>query len=313
MLDSAITPSPIVPLETPTGLRACIASVSHLNARMQPGMVDPAELKPLNGGALHLYRQYVETCAPGLAAFARSVRRLLWQGVQIVHIRGLGMADADIASKRHLLYALAHLVGRPTATDPRDRRALWDIKAREYHGDYFPTFSEHDREADHHTDTQYYPNPERYLLLYAVRAARCGGGLNTFATGEAILNRLGDIPAGRDALRLLSGTDLPFRIPSAFADSDEPQFTWAPVIAEVPLLRFRSDTLFDGERHFPALDWARLRAALDLFVAAAQSVQTEPALLADDELVFVNNHETLHARTAFSDADRHLIRIRMHG
>lgn len=313
MLDSCATSPDVTVLSSPIGLRGCVPSVVHLNRRMKPGIGEAEFLDPMTGEQLHLYRRYLETCAPGLAAFARSVRLLLWQGAQVIGVDKLDIAEAEIDEKRHILYALAHLIGRPTATDPRDRKALWDIKAREFGSEYFPTFSEHDREADHHTDTQYYPNPERYLLLYAVRAARCGGGLNTFATGARILSRMEESADGREAIRQLATTRVPFRIPSAFADSDEPQFTWAPVIAETPLLRFRTDTILDGERHFPGLDWTRLRQALDLFLAAAENVQTEPALLPDDGLVFVNNHDCLHARTAFADRERHLIRIRMHG
>ena len=51
---------------------------------------------------------------------------------------------------------------------------------------YFATFSEHDREAAFHTDTQYYPIPERWFALYVMAPAQCGGGLSVMCDGEAV-------------------------------------------------------------------------------------------------------------------------------
>ena len=65
--------------------------------------------------------------------------------------------------------------GWPTPTDRVNRQIIWDIKKRDLPAGQVSTFSENADEAKLHTDTQYFPNPERYTLLYVVRPAEDGG------------------------------------------------------------------------------------------------------------------------------------------
>lgn len=311
MLD-APPPDIIYKVASPFGLEREAVAVAHLNMRVTAG-ADIADAGPLVAETLHRYRAHLQACTPALAAFAHHLRDLLWEGVQVIVIDSLGLNGLELSARRHFLYALAALLGRPSPTDPARQRVLWDVKSRPVQDDYYPTFSEHDREAAMHSDTQYYLLPERYLLLYAVHAARCGGGLNTFARGQDLLEHLAATPAGAEAIRVLSQTALPFRIPSVFSTSPEPQFTWAPVLAQAPRLRYRRDTLIDGLHHFPECHSPAVDDALTLFEQALDAVTTPPLKLPDDGLVLLNNHESLHARTAFQDHERHLIRARMLG
>ena len=75
------------------------------------------------------------------------------------------------------------------------------------------TFSENADEAKLHTDTQYFPNPERYTLLYVVRPAE-DGGVSLIRDGHHIVNSLKSGSQGDWAFRHLSRTKLPFRIPT---------------------------------------------------------------------------------------------------
>src|SRR6516165_6398370 len=303
----------IADVPAPVGLDGEISQILASLGDVMPNIADPSELTPLSGNSLYRFRRLLEEKCPNLAEWSDSISSRLNLGQAGVRIDHLGLSGATLDEKRYFLYAFACLIGRPTGTDAKSRKVLWDVKARKIEADYFPTFSEHDNEAEYHTDTQYYQNPERYFLLYSIRAARCGGGLNTFASGWKILAAMMESEEGRDAVSILSTTAIPFRIPSVFATASEPQYTWAPILSNEPLIRFRLDTFADGEQAFPSLDWTPVRRAVGLLVQVTKSVATPETVLADDSLIVVNNHEMLHARTRFQDSERHLIRVRMHG
>ena len=306
------SPHEVIVHSSPEGLADEVAAIVKLTHQFKHGLVDSADLDPLATEDIPAFREAVEQAAPRFFHFAQAVKIRLLQGAMAVFVEKLGLEDLPLSQRRYGLFALGCLLGAPTATDPRQKRVLWDVKARRSPSDHFVTFSEHDREARFHTDTQYYANPERFFLLYAVRAARCGGGLNFFASGPRILRELGRSQAGYKAFNVLNSVTMPFRIPTTFAHGDEAEHTWAPVISAFPLLRYREDTIFDGEARFPDLPWREVKDALKAFHETATKLATNEMALPDDGAIFVNNHEALHARTAFKDPDRHLIRVRMH-
>ena len=300
-------------LPPPKGLAEEIVAVATATSEAEPKVGNPAELEPLNEPELRFYRRRLADAAPALFHFAQAVKIRLLCGAMAVQIDDLGLKDLALENKRYLLFALANLVGEGTATDPRQRRVLWDVKPRATPPGHFATFSEHDGEAQFHTDTQYYPNPERFFFLYTVQAARCGGGMSYFASATDLIRRMTLTREGCRTFDTLSTVPVPFRIPSAFAHGNQPEFTWAPVIAGVPLIRYREDTLLACEAVFPEVPWGEIKDALSRLNEAAEHTSTARAQLPDDSIIFVNNHQTLHARTEFRDQDRHLIRVRMHG
>jgi alpha-ketoglutarate-dependent taurine dioxygenase len=298
-------------LPPPKRLDEEAAAVARAVAAIKPDVENPADLDPLNLEGLESYRQRLAEVAPGLCKFAQAVKIRLLCGAMALEVDQIGLNELPLQTKRHVLYALANLIGEPTATDPRKRRVLWDVKPRPVPPGHFATFSEHDGEAQFHTDTQYYPNPERFFFLYAVQAARCGGGKSYFADATEVIGRMTRTAGGCRAFATLSTVRIPFRIPSAFARGNEAEYTWAPIISAVPLIRYREDTLLASENCFPDVPWREIKTALTCFNEAAAYVSTSRAVLPDDSIVFVNNHQALHARTEFQDQDRHLIRVRM--
>jgi alpha-ketoglutarate-dependent taurine dioxygenase len=300
-------------LPPPKGLADEIVAVVTATSEVEPGVENAAELEPLDAPELRFYRRRLADATPVLFQFAQAVKIRLLCGAVAVQIDDLGLKDLTLENKRYLLFALANLIGEGTATDPRQRHVLWDVKPRATPPGHFATFSEHDGEAQFHTDTQYYPNPERFFFLYTVQAARCGGGMSYFASATDVIRRMTLTPEGCRRFDTLLTVPVPFRIPSAFARGNQPEFTWAPVIAGVPLIRYREDTLLACEPFFPDVPWGDVKAALGCLNEAAAHASTARAQLPDDTIVFVNNHQALHARTEFRDQNRHLIRVRMHG
>lgn len=102
--------------------------------------------------------------------------------------------------------------GWPTPTDRVNRQIIWDIKKRDLPAGQVSTFSENADEAKLHTDTQYFPNPERYTLLYVVRPAE-DGGVSLIRDGHHIVNSLKNGSQGDWAFRHLSRTKLPSASP----------------------------------------------------------------------------------------------------
>ncbi|MET0341914.1 MAG: TauD/TfdA family dioxygenase [Polyangiales bacterium] len=262
------------------------------------------------------FRGALADSARKLSALADGISCALRGGLSAISLANLGIAQQTTDTQRKLLYALSALMGIPSAAEPREQRVVWDVKATEQSGEYFATFSEHDGEAFYHTDTQYYAHPERYFLLYVVEPARCGGGALMMRHGKTLKQQLLDTRDGRDAVRVLSRTPLPFRIPSVFTRSGtgaEREFTHATVFGDDVFLRWRSDTIRKGLEEHPNAATPEVLDALAFVESFLRSGPGEHrALMPKDSLCVVDNHVALHGRTGFADRARHLIRIRFH-
>lgn len=255
---------------------------------------------------------------PALGKLSRMIGRNDARGMAITN---LGLAALDEASRNAVLYAIALSIGFPTSTDQRTRRVAWDVRARPDSGQQarFVTFSERVGGADMHTDSSFYPMPEEQFLLYVVAAARCGGGESLLIDVDDIYRELHASEAGRAAYALLSATPLPFRVPSVYAANDDQiEVQLAPVFHRPAqfdsglAMRWRYDSIVKGLAARPDLDTPALRAAVELLNDVIE--QRAPRFkrqLPDDTLLWADNQRTLHGRAVYTDAQRHLIRIRI--
>jgi alpha-ketoglutarate-dependent taurine dioxygenase len=252
---------------------------------------------------------------PALQQLQTDLRR---SGARGLAITGLGLAGQPEAQRNAVLYAIALSLGFPTSTDQRTRRVAWDIRARPGSAEQnrFVTFSERVGSADMHTDSSFYPMPEEQFLLYVVRAAQCGGGASLLIDVDDIHAELQRTEAGRATFALLSEAQVPFRVPSVYAASEEQvEVELAPVferLGETLTMRWRYDSIVKGLAARPALDTPPLRAALALLNEVIE--QHAPRFcqhLPDDTLLWADNRRTLHGRATYTDPARHLIRIRI--
>lgn len=227
----------------------------------------------------------------------------------------LHLDEYPLDTRRRLLYCFSLALGIPTPTDKIDNRILWDIKTRVKPADYVTTISENNYEAELHTDTQYYPSPEKYTFLYVVNPARCGGGASLLLDGIRVKQRLLETAEGKWALEYLSKQEMPFRIPTTYTKSGKQgdvEITYAPIFSDDILIRYRKDTLEAGLKACSAYDTPANRRAISIL----QSVLEDPKemttiTLAADSMLLTNNHQGLHGRTGFKDPDRLLIRVRI--
>ncbi|ASG25170.1 TauD/TfdA family dioxygenase [Nitrospirillum viridazoti] len=258
-------------------------------------------------------RAALTVASPTLAATAEALCHILETDYSGIAVRQAGLAHLELEERAQVLFALAACMGRPTATDQVNRRVIWDVKVRQQKA--ATTFSEHADEADLHTDTQYFARPERYMMLYYIRPAACGGGISLVRDLQCLKRSLSATEEGRWAIDLLSRKVLPFRIPGVFTangGTDTVEVTFATIFAERPGIRFRADTLMKGLALHPAADTPDVRRALDLLLTEARRPEALLQIsMPADSIHFVNNHMALHGRTAFEDHERHVWRIRV--
>jgi alpha-ketoglutarate-dependent taurine dioxygenase len=264
---------------------------------------DPAEL-----------RTRLRESAPRLAELTDHIRTQFDDGACGIFISKLGLAHLEVDQRRKAVFALAVMLGDVTETEPVDHRVVWDVRPQEAELRKFSMFSESDTEAAYHTDSTIVPIPERYFLLYAVQQAECGGGLSTLRDGRAVKEELEQTPDGRVALRVLTDTALPVRIPKAFRKkygvTAKDGYSYVPVFAEKPMWRWRKDKIEQGLVAHPECATPDVRKALD---TVADLLANRPGVrkpLPTDGIVIIDNHVAFHGRTAFTDLKRHLLRIR---
>lgn len=272
----------------------------------------PSDFTPhLDEGRL---RMELMRASPRLQAFADQLRGHLENDFYALVLNRFGLAAFDLELRRRLLYCFALAVGSPTPTDKIAKRIVWDVRARKLPPGHVPTISENSYEAELHTDTQYYPDPEKYVLLYVVKPASCGG-VSLLIDGNRLKARLAETEQGRWALGFLSRRILPFRIPTSYTTTGKQEtveITYARIFSGSPTIRYRKDTLEAGLAAVPEFDTSDVRHALTVL----QSVLEDPkemvvTPLPADSMLLMNNHEGLHGRTEFRDPERHLIRIRI--
>lgn len=260
-------------------------------------------------------RSRLRAAAPGLAEITDRTRRVFDTGAVGVLVPKLGLARHEVDQRRRAVFALAVLLGDVTETEPVDHRVVWDLQTQPEELRQFSRFSQADGEAQYHTDSTIVPVPERYFLLYAVQQAHCGGGVSMLRDGRVVTQQLTRTPQGRAALAVLSQTKLPIRVPkwsrAKYGYPEREGYQYLPVIAEQPLWRWRRDKIERGLVKHPECDTQEVRDAL----RTVDELLTDPTgeirqVIPTDGIVIIDNHVAFHGRTAFTDPNRHLLRIR---
>lgn len=301
-----------------------------------------ADVFRLNGSSLHILEsaeqifdgitdvsdevknspEYAETVArrliqqqPVAGEMAREIKRRLDENPRFVVVDGLQFHKLPVPLRDVFVLAFSALIGRPTKTDKVAGKVIWDVTPREYLHHANTTFSEHNGEAEFHTDSQFIQNPERYFGLWSVKHASDGGGVNGLVDARMITHKLLSENFGKEAMAILSETTFPFRVPTVFTEQcrdDVSEVLMAPIFRGYPFMRYRKDTLQKG----------LIVNGVSLEPKVAHALQQLEEIIDRQDLVlhhflqagqvlFANNHEVLHNRSAFVDRSRHLLRVRM--
>lgn len=250
---------------------------------------------------------------PELNELAGLVRHTIDLDPASALLRGLGYNRYPQPIRDTLVLALTGGIGVPTDHN-HDKRVLWPVKARDEQVgktiDYKTTFSEEAGEAPLHSDSAFAHQPEKYNALFVVKQAQ-EGGVSVLLNVPQLMDELGETVEGRECIEILRENEFPFRVPDAFF-RDERLIT-APVLGDKPFVRFRYDCLMAGFALREDLRTNERLWAIEHFRAKAEASEARVFYrLQPDEAIVIDNHVMLHARTDFSDRDRHLIRVRMH-
>lgn len=231
-----------------------------------------------------------------------------------VLIKNTGIDAAMENCRISMILGFSTLLGVPTSTDKKVKRVVWPISVpRNLNQVKFRTFSEHNQEAKLHTDSQYFQSPEQAISLWSIRPDSSGKGLSYYASAQDILHEMASTPTGQESLQILQEEDIPFRVPSSFMqnpDSDQPEVIYGKIFAQTPEVRYREDTIQAGYDAIGLAIPPEIKKALQDIVAAMNKVQSDFFLLEAGDVLWINNHNHLHARTEFSDLKRLLFRIR---
>lgn len=207
--------------------------------------------------------------------------------------------------------ALCHLVGLPSSHNNKNE-IVWHVRERRTEGRRRAdrTFSEKTGEAPFHTDSAFSAHPEEFFGLYCVRMARCGGGQTKLIHADHLRAALEASPEGRSCLEVMAREEYPFKTPLAF-DSGATVHTGK--LFHDGILRYRHDVVMKGVEEAPERVTTEMLVTLKWFNKFLENkVKPIEMFLQDGQAIFVNNNRMLHARSDYHDAQRHLIRVRMH-
>lgn len=155
-----------------------------------------------------------------------------------------------------------------------------------------------------HTEGPYLKRPPRYLVLHGIHPAGCGGGLTSYCDGYALLKQLPmhlqDFAAKDHAFPVMD------REGNTVADEIK-----APILesrhGHSPVLRFSENLLRYGRYCLDEqkqLTGNLLATELADRVAAYYRQAATTLRIAQGDILILNNHRMLHARTAFQDKER---------
>lgn len=220
------------------------------------------------------------------------------------------LGHADQAEQETILEEFVNQLGQPVGHDIGQRR-VWSIKKTD-EDSRVPTYSQHDGEAELHTDSQYREYPEEAFALACLHRARCGGGESLVLTMDQILEALREMPEGERHEQVLREEKVPFAVPTIFNTQRDEQVEWVEaLIFNGDTMRYRRDTLEAGLRNSGLkLSTALTEALAAVEKAIHQNKQLSRFYLEDGDVLVIDNLRVLHGRTAFTDWERHLLRVR---
>lgn len=218
--------------------------------------------------------------------------------------------DIDQLSNHYM--EISSQIGTPISHDVNNKM-IWDIKSNPKSNSLIKTYSEHNHEAELHTDSQYSEYPEDYFGLLTLTPAVCGGGISYLLSLEDILSELRALPAGQQIEHTLRTHHYPFIVPNVFkkSASDEVEYNFGPILRDNEI-RFRIDTFEKAIDKNPEFcNQEQLDAYKTLKQVILNTSATKRFFLKSRDLIFINNKTMLHGRSPFTDSNRHLLRIRM--
>lgn len=221
------------------------------------------------------------------------------------------LSESDtLPTAKEKLLRIVEMVGQPISHDGNGS-IIWDIKSRPSNSSGVVTYSEHQHEAQLHTDSQYSQYTEHCFSLVTIKKADCGGGMSFLLSLEDILNELRSSQKNDNIERILRETKYPFIVPNVFKKQGEnPEYNFGSILGDNEI-RFRVDTLekalaLNSDFCTPE----QVDAYKTLKDIILNTAKTQAFFLEDRDAIFINNRTMLHGRSSFKDPNRHMLRVR---
>ena len=213
----------------------------------------------------------------------------------------------------HLL-DFCQALGKPLPHNADPTSLVWPIKPVPGVNRAFNTHSELSAFAELHTDSAFSSAPDDYFCLYSLNPARCGGGETLLLSAEDFCADLASTSEGREAEAIFRSEPFPFAVPTVFQGTGDLKRPYVEaLVLEGPTIRFRADVIERAVTDHGASVTPQQRSALTLAKRLCEgSKKLQCFALPEDAMIIINNKTMLHGRTAFSDDERHLLRVRLH-
>jgi alpha-ketoglutarate-dependent taurine dioxygenase len=227
-------------------------------------------------------------------------------------IRNFGKDTDDFDELKTKFRKICEEIGEPVPHDSRNT-IVWDIKSNPESISFIKTYSEHNHEAELHTDSQYSYYPEDFFGLLTLKKANCGGGMSYLLSLNDILTSIRSDDNNQSLEETLRNEKFPFIVPNIFKkDSSEGrEYNFGPILAPDEI-RFRVDTFEKAIAENPEFCTPKQIEAYQMLKSMIlNSDKIKRFYLEDRDLLFINNKTMLHGRSSFTDSNRHLLRIRM--
>ncbi|GAA2207304.1 TauD/TfdA family dioxygenase [Nonomuraea monospora] len=222
---------------------------------------------------------------------------LAGRGWAVLHT-GLRHTDGDAVDHAAVL-RLAREFGVPSRRD--GGQEIWPI--RPSRTDPAATLSERAGAADFHTDAAYRADPEGVVCMFVVRPA-ADGGLTLLLHAATVKAELRRHALGERVLAELGKPRWQWRVPEVFGGGEDGACSRAAVMPGDGTVRWRADNLVDL-----TLEQRRVAswfACLLRVLPGTVCLEHRPG-----DMIVIDNHHVMHARTSFRDPRRMLLRVRV--
>jgi alpha-ketoglutarate-dependent taurine dioxygenase len=229
----------------------------------------------------------------------------------ILILEGIECDSTDVETSALFLTKLCSYVGDLTPHNYGKKDFVWEIKVKTSMSQ-LKTFSEHNQCAPLHTDSQYRNQPERFIALMSIHQASCGGGHTIILDFREFLLNLTKTKFGSRLIKFMIDNTFPIAVPSIFQENANQKYITQKIISESPLIRYRYDTLKAGLLLLKNNKLEEFHENLDCLDDFIQSSPYQIRfMLAQNNIIFIDNHRFLHGRSSFTDPNRLLLRTRM--
>ncbi|MEX0270725.1 TauD/TfdA family dioxygenase [Leptolyngbyaceae cyanobacterium UHCC 1019] len=225
-------------------------------------------------------------------------------------IEDFQIAFLDVEKPKQLL-DFSSYIGSPVAHNLGMKDFVWEIGLKP-NSSLIKTFSEHSMTAPLHTDSQYRDKPEKYMVLLAVKQAKCGGGETHLVDFKQVLQDMKSSKEGKGVLKFISENQFPIAVPSVFKKDCQESYIMSRLISDNPFIRYRYDILKTGISLIKTNNSHEFHKNLELFNRFIQNSSHRLGFqLLKNSLLIVDNHRILHGRSCFWDSERLLLRVRL--